>query len=248
MGRQIKGILFDLGDTLLDFGKVNASRLFKVGGQLAYDYLRQLGQPLPRFGSYVRRQHWAIRWNYVKGRLTGREFNSMDLLGGISRQFGQRLDDEQLLELAWLWYKPLRDVATVEEGLPEMLAELGRAGLTLGVVSNTFVPGAVLDRHLDQEGLLDSLPVRVYSCEVGFRKPRREIFAAALRRAGLDAPATLFVGDSSRADVEGANRMGMISVQKDPGDRHRSGRIRPNHRIRSILEVQQIVDSYGQPG
>ncbi len=244
MKRRIEGILFDLGETLLEFGDFDGPKLFKAGGRLAYEYLRKLDQPLPPFGRYHLRQLWAVRWRYVLSRITGREFNALDLISRMSRRFGQRLTGEQLIELAWLWYEPLRRRATVEDGVPELLTALREAGLTLGVVSNTFVPGQVLDRHLEQEGMLRQLAVRVYSCEVGYRKPRREIFAAGLQQAHLEAASTLFVGDSPRADIMGADRMGMITVLKDAAGRYDGHRVQPRHRIRSVLELPQVLAEY----
>ena len=54
----------------------------------------------------------------------------------------------------------------------------------------------------------------------------------------------MFVGDSPKADIRGANRAGMVSVLKDPDNRHGSSRIQPCHRIRSITELADIVDQY----
>ncbi len=241
MTLRVRGILFDLGETLLDFGAVDFQRMFLKGTKLAYERVQQFGQPVPSFAAYHRRQLWAVKWHHFKGHITGREFSALDLIARSARKFGQDLTDAQLRELAWLWYRPLREQATVEPGLGEMLDRLRGDGLTLGVVSNTFVPAEALDRHLAEEGLLDCLPVRSYSCDVGYRKPHAAIFDDALRRTGLSAEETLFVGDRLRADVDGANRMGMTSVLKDPTGRHRGSRIRPHHRIRSILEVPAVV-------
>ena len=246
MALRIRGILFDLGDTLLDFGPVDARTLFESGGRLAYAYLEKLGQPLPSFAKYHRRQLWAVRWNYVKSRLTRREFNALDLIGRLSRRMGQRLTASQMLELAWLWYKPLRDCAVAEEGLRELLEGFKDRGLILGLISNTFIPGEVLDRHLRQENLLDVLPVRVYSCDVQYRKPDPNIFIIALERAGLLPEETLFVGDSLWADVDGANRTGMISVLKDPAGREGNSRILPRHRIAHLAELKSIVATYDE--
>lgn len=244
MGSRIRGILFDLGDTLLDFCRVRPLRLFEDGARQVYEYLRRLDLPLPSFERYHRRQLWAVRWSYLKSRLSGREFNSLDLMTRLSRRLGHRLTARQMLEVAWLWYEPLRRRATVEEGLPRMLSDLRAAGLALGLISNTFVPSQVLDRHLAEEGLLEHLPVRVYSCDVGYRKPDCRIFEAALSRAGLAAAETLFVGDSPKADIGGARRTGMISVLKDPLGRHADGRCSPRHRIRSLLELPGILTGY----
>ncbi|RPI58779.1 MAG: HAD family hydrolase, partial [Planctomycetaceae bacterium] len=132
--------------------------------------------------------------------------------------------------------------ATVEPGLCEMLRRFRDAGLSMGVVSNTFVPGAILDSHMQDHGLLEILPVRVYSCDVGFRKPNPKIFNIALERCNLQPGQTLFVGDSPKADIGGANRMGMVSILKDPANRHATSRFKPAHRIRSIMELPAIVE------
>jgi len=244
MSQPIRGILFDLGDTLLEFGQIDAVKYFGIGARRGYEYLAELGMDLPDFAVYHRRQYWAVRWHYLKSRLTGREFNVMALIDRIGRTFGHRLARENLVELAWRWYEPLSEIAWVEQGLTEMLGGLGRRGLKLGVVSNTFLPMEVMDRHLAKVGLQEHLPTRVYSSQAGYRKPARAIFEAALAMAGLEPGQTMFVGDSLRADIKGANRMGMISVLKDPAGRRGLCMTRPRHRLRSILQLPKILDQY----
>ncbi len=244
MGQSIQGILFDLGDTLLEFGKIDAVKLFNVGAQRGYDYLAELGVDLPDFTVYHRRHYWTVRWHYFKSRFNGRDFNILDSIDRIGHTFGHRLARENLVELAWRWYEPLSEIVWVEQGLAEMLSGLARRGLKLGVVSNTILPREVLDRHLAQAGLLKHLPTRIYSSQEGFRKPSRTIFETALSTAGLEPAHTMFVGDSPWADIKGSNRMGMISVLKDPAGRHGPWKARPRHRIRSILQVPKILDQY----
>ncbi len=244
MDQPVRGILFDLGDTLLDFGKIDAVKLFGIGARRGYQYLAELGVGLPDFGAYHRRQYWAVRWNYFKSRLTGRDFNIMEILDRIGRTFGHRLERENLVELAWRWYEPLSELASAEQGLKAMLAELTNRGMVMGVVSNTFLPGEVLDKHLAMENLLEYLPTRVYSSHQSYRKPARAIFDEALGKAELDPGETLFVGDSPRADIKGAARMGMIPVLKDPSGRRCLWGARPRHRIRSILQLPKILEQY----
>ncbi|MHC4983620.1 MAG: HAD family hydrolase [Planctomycetota bacterium] len=246
MARRIRGILFDLGNTLLDFERVDVRSLFEAGARLSYEHLEKLGCPLPPFAKYHRRQLRAIRWKIIKSRLTRREFNSLDLIVRLVKRMGYNLRREQALEQAWLWYKPLSEFASKEEGLVELLEGFRGRGLVLGLISNTFIPAEVLDRHLAAEGLLNLLPVRVYSCEVRYRKPHPKIFAAALERGQLQAAETVFVGDSLQADIHGANCAGLISVLKDPDDRYRHPKIIPNHRVRKLRELAELVDGYGR--
>lgn len=244
MANQIDGIFFDLGDTLLDFGQVDIRGLFEAGASLAYDYLRGLGKPLPSFAAYHRRQLWSIRWNFFKSRITGREFNSLELLGQLSKKMGHNLTPEQTIELAWLWYEPLSRCATVEAGVPELLKRLAERGLVLGIISNTFIPAQVLDRHLEKVGLLELLPIRVYSCDVARRKPHEKIFTTAIQKAHVDAHRIMFVGDSPHADIRGANKTGFISVLKDPTGRFAGSKIVPRHTIKHIVELEDILRQY----
>ncbi len=242
---KIKGILFDLGNTLLDFGRLDMVCLFRLGARRSYSYLKELNQPVPPFGLFYRRQLWAIRWRYLLSRIIGREFNSLDVLGRISRTMGQSLTREQMTELAWRWYLPLSECASVEECLPGVLEGFRRDGLALGVVSNTFVAGEILDRHLKEVGLLEYFPTRVYSCDVRYRKPDPRIFQIALDRMGIAAGEAVFVGDSLKADVAGSAKAGMVAVLKDPTGVKRRGRIRPSHTIASLAQLPAIVGNYG---
>lgn len=240
----LKGILFDLGDTLIDFGKLDTVHLFAEGGRLAYQRLVEMNQPLPPFRSFLRRQLWSVRWNYMLSRLTGREFNSLQLIGSLGRSMGHRLAPGQLEEIAWLWYQPLSAVSRVEQGLREMLSGLIQRGLKLAVVSNTFVPGIVLDQHLRETGLLEFFAARIYSCDVRYRKPHPAIFRKALAALGVGVDEAIFVGDSLLADIKGASRLGMVTVLKDPLGVYRPGRIRPTHIIQSLQQLPQIVAEY----
>ncbi|NLW86152.1 MAG: HAD family hydrolase [Planctomycetes bacterium] len=238
---SIDCVLFDLGETLLHFGSVQIPPLFEAGSQLAYQYLKDLGFDLPEFRRYHKKKLFAIRWNYFLSTITGREMDALVILDRLHRRIGVKLSEAQTLELASLWYEPLSRRARIEPTAIQTLTELTEMGIRLGLVSNTFVPAEVLDRHLAREKLLDLLPVRVYSCQVGLRKPRRAVFQAALDKLGARAASTVFVGDSPKADVYGANRMGMVSVLLAPGDRRRTGRYRPRHTIRRLAELPDIV-------
>lgn len=241
MAKRIAGILFDLGDTLLRFGAVDVRALFKLGARQAYAYLQEKGKRLPPFRRYHRRHLWSIWWNNLLCRLTGREFNSGELMARHCRRLHLQLTEQDIHRLVQLWYEPLGSLAWVEEGTLEALERLRDAGLKLGVVSNTFFPGAVLDEQLAHEGMLELLPVRVYSSDIGYRKPGEKIFQHALKRMGLAAGETLFVGDTPPADVVGANRAGLVSVLIDPEEDYPNGSVRAVYRIRAIPELLDIV-------
>jgi putative hydrolase of the HAD superfamily len=89
---------------------------------------------------------------------------------------------------------------------------------------------------LEQEKLLSYFPLRIYSCQVGIRKPNRRIFEIALETLGLPASEVIFVGDSLKADVKGSSKAGMYSIYKTP-DRPP---IKISEKIRSVSSLDQI--------
>lgn len=219
----IQAVLFDLGETLLQFGRVDADILFAAGARLTYDYLGRFtaaGRSLPPFQQYRRQNTRAIRLYYLWSNLTNREFDCLALLERRVRALGVQLEQSDLIELAWLWYQPLGAQATVEPDLHRSLAELQQLGVQLAVVSNTFLPAPVLDRQLARFDLLRFFPVRCYSSMTVFRKPDRRIFHRALRALNVPPAATVMVGDQRRPDIKGALRAGMKAVFKRGSSQH----------------------------
>ncbi|MCP4374710.1 MAG: HAD family hydrolase [bacterium] len=247
MAPKIKGIMFDLGDTLIDFAHLSMTAMFKQGARLGHEYLQELGKSVPGFRKFYFQQLWAIRWNCIKAHVTGKEFNSLDMMKRFARKWGYELNEAECLELAWRFYKPLSKTATIVPNAQETLAGITARGLKIAVVSNTFLPGHVLDRHLDIVSLGEMIGVRIYSSEVGFRKPKLKIFQLALEQTGLSANEVIFVGDSPKPDIFGANRAGMITVLRDHPGRKKKSRITPDHHFTDMTELLQIIDQYKRP-
>jgi len=211
---QIKAVLFDLGETLLNFGKINSTMLFRQGARLSYDYLKSRGQPVGGFEYYCWRNLIALRFRHLISNITKKDINSSALLRRIGTNKGIKLDAQQWRDFAWLWYEPLSKLATVEPGIQETLAKLEKMGLKLGIVSNTFVNAHSLEKHLKQFGLMDFFGVRFYSYEFDFRKPDVRIFKIAAERIGEPAENILYVGDHIDNDIKPALRIGMQAVLK----------------------------------
>jgi len=182
--KKIQAVLFDLGETLLNFGKVNPITLFHQGGKQAYDFLRKHNQPAGSLNFFLLRHLLIIRFFDILSNLTGRDFDSFELLKKAEQRKGVKLSPERWEEFAWCWYEPLSRLASIEADLAETLEKLKSAGIKLGILSNTFVNAVTLDRHLEQFGLLKFFPVRIYSYQFKFRKPDRRIFVQAAEAMG----------------------------------------------------------------
>jgi HAD superfamily hydrolase (TIGR01549 family) len=213
-GHEIKAVLFDLGETLLDFGKLKTTRLFRQGARLSYDFLKSCGQPVGSFEYYCWSNLIALRFRHLISNITKNDINSSALLRGIGTRKGIKLDAQQWRHFAWLWYEPLSKIGTTDPKIKETLIALKKMGLKLGIVSNTFVNAHSLEKHLEQLDLLDFFTVRMYSYEFDFRKPDARIFKIAAERIGEAAENILYVGDRIDMDIKPALKVGMKTVLK----------------------------------
>ncbi len=232
---EIRAVLFDFGETLLNFGKVNVAELFSIGARLSYDFLKGLGQPLGGFRRYRRKNLVAIRLRYLLSNITGRDFDSLELLKKINTKI--RLDEKQWQQLAWLWYEPLSKKAGTEPDITDTLTALRAMGLKLGIVSNTFISAGSLDRHLQQFGMLDFFQLRLYSCQFAYKKPDVRIFRAAAERIGEPAENIVFVGDRINKDIRPAIKTGMRAVLKTA---YTNTAMRPPAGVREINRLCEL--------
>ena len=212
--KKIKAVLFDLGETLLNFGKVNTTRVFQQGARLSYDFLKSVGQPVGNFTYYCWQNLINLHIRCWLSNIIGRDFDALALFKKIGTRKGIKLDEQQWQHLAWLWYEPLYKASKAEPKAKETLTALKDSGLKLGIVSNTFVHGSSLEKHLEQLNILNFFPVRLYSYEFGFRKPDTRIFKIAAERIGKTLENIMFVGDRIDIDVKPAAKIGMQAVLK----------------------------------
>jgi FMN phosphatase YigB (HAD superfamily) len=127
-----------------------------------------------------------------------------------------------------------------------LLCSLGER-VQLGLCSN-FSHSVTAISILEDYGLQAHLDAIVISEEVGFRKPRREIFETVLDALTVDGDEVLHVGDSLGADVAGAEAMGIRSVWltrrvKEPDQvlaKHDGPR--PDYQIDDLSEMEGILD------
>jgi putative hydrolase of the HAD superfamily len=239
---RIKAVLFDLGDTILNFGKVNTTKAFLAGARLSHAFLRQQGQPVAWFPWYFLRNLIRLRMKYLVSNLTHKDFNSFEVLQAVGARQGVALSPTQWEEFAWLWYEPLSRCAQVEPDLRETLATLRGRGLKLGIVSNTFVNRASLEKHLHDLGLLEFFPVQLYSYEYHFRKPNTEIFRIAADKVGTVARNTVFVGDRIDNDILPALAGGMHAVLKEAYTNAGKPTPKGARRIRLLSELPALIE------
>ncbi len=212
--RAVEAILFDLGQTLLEFGRLRTGELFAFSARTSYQWLKQQSQPLPPFWRYRLKHFLGLYVHLIRSWMTGDDFDSLELLKVYGSRYRFTLNEQQYKELNWIWYEPLSRVATMEPDLHRTLDSLKAMGLKMGILSNTFVNKDSLQRHLAKLGIHAYFPVQLYTCDYPFRKPDPRIFHVAAEKIGIAPAKTLFIGDRLDTDVKGATAAGMIPVFK----------------------------------
>lgn len=233
---MLKGVLFDLGSTLLEFDNADWHELEKACLRKGYLTLSQKVK-LPGWvdfsDEFLKTFHLAwqeadrslreIRFDEWVGSFLGRyNITSPD---GLGRFF---LND---------YYKPIADQVTLIDHAPEVLAKLKSGGLKLGVISNSTFPSDYHIAELEMHGLNKYFDFTVFSCDFGFRKPHTGLFRLALERLSLEPGETLYIGDRLREDVAGAKAAGLKAVLKFKSGRDYSYQIQPDAVIHHLREL-----------
>ena len=241
---MIKAVLFDLGDTIFNYGRFNSSKVFEDGAKASFELLRLYNggrSPCP-YVWYWFSHSVSIRLHYIISHFTLKEFDCPRILRRKAWRLGVTLGEKQLLHLSAKWYEPLREAAVVEPDIKESMLRLkNELGLKLGIISNTFIPGKVLEDHLDAFGLTELFDARIYSCDTICRKPDMRIYEKTLVALGVKGCETVMVGDRMKEDVIGPARLGIQGVIK-LGDTNLHKRYPSNlKKIRYISELPELL-------
>lgn len=244
--RMTRAVLFDLDDTLVGFRPGDPAALFRAGAERVYAYLSAHELPMPAFEPFCRRQRWLQTRASWATWLTGGEPDARRTLRKMCREFGLQRDESCLAKLGWLWYEPLVELTQVAADVLPTLRLLRANDLRLGLVANTPHLGAVVDQHLSDLGLLDLLPARAYSSEIGASKPHPHLFLHAMEQLGVSASETVLVGDDLKTDIVGAHAMGMTTVLLST-DPPRAARHYANHVIEHLGELAEVLQLRSTP-
>ena len=172
--------------------------------------------------------------------------DELDLPAAIAAAFrGQGVDlaDEEIRA----YLRAAQDVWAAHYALASsthaLLEALRTRGLKLALVSNMASPWWLIEPILERMGLVERVDAIVLSSEVGKRKPHPAVFERALDELGVAPVEALFVGDRLEADVAGASRVGMRTVQAlwfraDDGPVE----VEPDYQAFTQMDVLNVVD------
>lgn len=203
---SVRGVLFDIDDTLVDLEFSMTTALREVSEHLLPG-MDQAGWE--RFGRIFTHETTHYYDRYLAGELT---FNEQRLLRGRAAlgHFGVELEEGEQSH-QWLtayvekqpaYVKPFPDV------MP-LLDLLDQAGVPYGAVSNNV--------HDYQRAKLDGAGLGrvrrlVGTDTLGVAKPDPSIYLEGVRLLGTGPAETLYVGDNRLLDAEGSTAAGLLGV------------------------------------
>ena len=235
-GPSLDAVLFDFGHTLMDWSWDDD--LLVAGHRAGLEAIGHRGDAAAEaLTARYLREAQLQDWEAVE------EVEYPALARTMLADIGVAVDDDELvrfLDAEHAAWAPARKVASMSEALLDSLHD---RGLKTGLVSNAWDPRWLLERDLDEMGLLPRLDAIVFSSEVGVRKPRPEIFYRALDDLGVEPVRAMFVGDRLEADIKGAAELGMTTVQAMwfRAEESENG-IEPNFRAFTQIDVLNIVE------
>lgn len=211
---HIRGIIFDLGSTLIEYENRPWPDISFDGQKLAYESMQSETDKLPDFETFNSRLEEIKDQFRVRARETLAEWRASQAPETLFRELGLDNPKRRGERFIDLFYTAVRDQISVEDGAAEVLKTLKDRGYPLGLISNTIYPRRHHESDLRQFALMEYLTFRIYSSELGRRKPHPDIFRAGLDLMRLPPSDILYVGDRIPEDVEGARAAGMTAILK----------------------------------
>jgi putative hydrolase of the HAD superfamily len=164
----------------------------------------------------------------------GRVLNTLDRLG-----YSTNKRDRAVSEAVAAYYRPWLHHTRHRANCHLILQHLGTYH-RLAIVSNFIYP-PVFHRIVDKLRLRRYFDSIVVSGEVGYIKPSSRIFRRALASLRSQSQNAIMIGDDSYADIFGASRIGMMTIQIDGIRQPGTIEPKPTARIERLAQLPKVV-------
>jgi len=159
----------------------------------------------------IERRRWTeLLVEQSRWRLIGEERDPRAVLRRLAHSIDPAIPEERIEAVTRQRIERFRHALhrIPEENL-RTLQTLKERGFRLGLISNADVMEAAAWEGSPMAALFDMV---LFSCDVGFAKPDREIYEHCLEALGLPAKHCVFVGDGGSGELPGARRAGLKTI------------------------------------
>ena len=227
---MIKYVLFDVDDTLLDFGKAEAAAIRKTFERIGIHVTDEL---IRRY-SEINAQQWS---RFEKGEIT-REKLLTERFDILFSELGINVPSE----MAQASYEYLLGIGHYFVDGAEELLEALKYKYELYIVSNGNA--SVQDRRLKSAGIIPYFKDIFISERVGFNKPSAEFFEACFERIpGFEKDKAVIVGDRLSSDILGGINAGVKTCWFNPRGDAPDPDIPADYEIKHLSELPALLES-----
>lgn len=229
---KLKAILFDIENTLFDSAEHKKNCV-----EFAVDAMIESGLSLEK------EEAKSLLWKeYVL------HFHGPHVISDFLKNNNQW--DEKILEAGVNGYKKgwTQTIETYPQ-VRETLTQLKSLGLRLGIVTDAPLRNAkkILD-GLNLSEFFEAIAAPKNQEEAFKRKPSPTLFLEALDQLGLGPSDAAHIGDRLKRDVQGANKVGLISIHAKYGNIFSDNgfKCESNYEIDAFDELLGVVHSINQ--
>lgn len=193
----LKAVLFDFGGTLDSDGLTWRQQFYPIYCKMGFDWTPEEFKPF---------------FYFADDTLTARTLKTVSFKNTIQKQVGLllkkagKLDRKTADKIAHAYLCGSRASLLRNKAILLKLKKKYR----LGIVSNFYGNLPVICKEAGYDKIFGAI---IDSGRVGFIKPDRRIFEAALGELGADPKEAVFVGDSLTRDMQGAKALGMRHIR-----------------------------------
>lgn len=247
--KKYKAVIFDLFDTVINF---NRSRLtvVNVDGTVVRSTSVDVYKVFKKFYNSVAFDKFYkafiesyTEFNNIK-QIEDREFHNRErfkLMLSMMNIEPNSHSDEMVDEIVSVHMKGLANATEFPEENRSTLNLLKSKNYRLAIISN-FDHAPTAYGLLEKFGIRDYFERIVISVEIGWRKPKADIFLRAFELLEIKSEDAVFVGDNFDADVIGSRSVGMdvIWINRN-GEQLRDENIKPDYAISKFTEIEVIL-------
>jgi len=199
---MVQGVLFDFFGTLVNYDSDRTSQtyhktfeiLVSLGVRQGYDPFLKGLETL--FGRFIN-----------ESNQTQTEFSMQQVLTCLMAQFNVAVTEVQVEKITESYTLEWAQSVVPVTGVKRFLSNLKRE-YRLGLITNTHY-SPMIHRLMREMKIWDLFDLILTSVDYGRPKPHPDIFHHALTKMDIAAADVVYIGDSYRADYQGATGMGM---------------------------------------
>lgn len=231
---EIKGVLFDFDETLLD-SFIGAKKAWSEVAQLIQEFLCEKGIPIEL--NHLRKEIEQIANMMNRKRQYNRNKWWKQL---ISRKIRSPPPKEFFTRVTEKYFQALIDGSELYPDTLSTLRYLKEKGYRLGLLTDTDHVKAMKWQRIKQSGLEEWFEAIVVSGEEGIKaKPDPGPFLMLAKQLDLRPEDCVFIGDKAYLDIKGAKVAGMTTILIKR--REWDCPVEPDFVIETLQELQELL-------